>query len=106
MVKIPPGEKILQGVILIKVWFLMALMSYPNLNAIHYKGFGGFTSLQECEDVRIVTENRIAEMEMSREAPAVYIETYCLEFEAFPSQFDAPRRNPPENSPGPIEFGV
>ena len=106
MVKISPGEKILQGVILIKVWFLMALMSYPNLNAIHYQGFGGFTSLQECEDVRIVTENRIAKMEMSRGTPAVYIETYCLEFEAFPSQFDAPRRNPPENSPGPIEFGV
>jgi len=106
MVKIPPGEKILQGVILIKVWFLMALMSYPNLNAIHYQGFGGFTSLQECEDVRIVTENRIAKMEMSRRTPAVYIETYCLEFEAFPSQFDAPRRNPPENSPGPIEFGA
>ena len=106
MVKISPGEKIFQGVILIKVWFLMALMSYPNINAIHYKGFGGFTSMEECENARMMTEDRITEMEMGRGTQAVYIETYCLEFEAFPSQFDAPRRNPPENSPGPIEFGV
>jgi hypothetical protein len=103
MVTISPGEKILQGVIVIKVWFLMALMSYPNINAIHYKGFGGFTSLEECEEKRILTENGIAEMEMSRGTPAVYIETYCMEFDAFPSQFDAPRRNPPTN---PAEFGV
>ena len=92
---------------MIKVWFLMALMSYPNINAIHYKGFGGFTTFEECEEKRMMTENGIAEMEMSRGTPAVYIETYCLEFDAFPSQFDAPRRNPPENAPvNPAEFGV
>ena len=103
MVKIPPGEKISKGVTLIKVWFLMALMSYPNINAIHYKGFGGFTSLEECEEVRIMTENGIAEMEMNRGTPAVYIETYCLEFEAFPTQFEAPRRGK-EFPVNPSEF--
>ena len=81
----------------------MALMSYPNLNAIHYKGFGGFTSEEECEEVRILTENGIAEMEMSRGTQAVYIETYCLEFEAFPSQFDAPRKNQKVN---PADFAA
>ena len=89
---------------MITVWFLMALMSYPDINAIHYKGFGGFTAEEECEEKRILTENGIAEMEMQR-GHTVYIETYCLEFEAFPSQFDAPKRNPPENSPAnPTEF--
>ena len=83
---------------MITVWFLMALMSYPDLNAIHYKGFGGFTSKEECEEVRIVTENEIANMEIKR-GNTVYIETYCMEMYAFPTQFDAPRRNPPENSP-------
>ena len=87
---------------MIKVWFLMALMSYPNLNAIHYKGFGGFTSKEECEDVRIATENGIAEMEMQR-GSTVYIETYCMEFNAFPTQFDAPRKNQKVN---PAEFGA
>ena len=76
---------------MIKVWFLMALMSYPNINAIHYKGFGGFTSKEECEEVRILTENGIAEMEMQR-GNTVYIETYCMEMYAFPTQFKAPRK--------------
>jgi len=92
---------------LIKVWFLMALMSYPNINAIHYKGFGGFTTKEECEEKRILTENGIVEMEISRGTPAIYIETYCMEFDAFPSQFEAPRRNPPANAPPkPAEFGA
>ena len=86
---------------MIKVWFLMALMSYPNLNAIHYKGFGGFTTMEECEEKRILTENGITEMEMAR-GNTVYIETYCMEMHAFPTQFDAPRINPPKRS----EFGA
>jgi len=78
---------------LIAVWFLMALMSYPNLNAIHYKGFGGFTTLEACEEKRILTENGIVEMEMQR-GNTVYIETYCMEMYAFPTQFDLPKKNP------------
>ena len=70
---------------MIKVWFLMALMSYPNINAIHYKGYGGFFSKQECEDNRIFTENMIADMEVNR-GQTVYIETYCMEMYAFESQ--------------------
>ena len=87
---------------MITVWFLMALMSYPNLNAIHYKGFGGFTTLEDCEEKRILTENGTVEMEMQR-GNTVYIETYCMEMYAFPTQFDAPRTNPPKNFK---EFGA
>jgi hypothetical protein len=77
----------------------MALMSYPNVNAIHYKGFGGFTTQEECEEKRVMTENGIADMEINRGA-TVYIETYCIEMHAFPTQFDAPRRSPAN----PVEF--
>ena len=87
---------------MITVWFLMALMSYPNLNAIHYKGFGGFTTLESCEEKRILTENGIVEMEMKR-GNTVYIETYCMEMYAFPTQFDVPRKNQKAN---PVEFGA
>jgi hypothetical protein len=87
---------------LIAVWFLMALMSYPDLNAIHYKGFGGFTTLEECEEKRILTENEIVKLEMQR-GHTVYVETYCMEMYAFPSQFDAPRKNQKAN---PAEFGA
>ena len=79
----------------------MALMSYPNVNAIHYKGFGGFTTQEECEEKRVITENGIADMEINR-GQTVYIETYCIEMHAFPTQFDAPRKAPVN----PAEFDV
>ena len=63
----------------------MALMSYPNLSAIAYRGFGGFLEKEECEEQRILAENIIANYEMQR-GNTVYIETFCLEMEAFESQ--------------------
>ena len=72
---------------MIKVWFLMALMSYPNTPAILYKGYGGFLTLNECEDRRVFVENMIADMEIER-GNTVYIDTYCMEFEAFKSQLE------------------
>ena len=72
---------------MIKIWFLAALMSYPNMPAIMYKGFGGFLTLEECEEKKIIIENNIADMEIQR-GNTVYIETYCMEFKAFESQLE------------------
>ena len=72
---------------MINVWFLIARMSYPNTPAIHYKGFGGFLSQEECEEGRIIAEEQIADLEI-KFGRTVYIETYCLEMEAFQSQLD------------------
>ena len=72
---------------MIKVWFLMALMSYPNMNAIAYRGFGGFLEKEECEERRIIAENLLADYEIRR-GNTVYIETFCMEMEAFTSGLD------------------
>ena len=84
---------------MIKVWFLIALMSYPNTPAIHYKGFGGFLSQEECEEKRIITENQIADLEIKLRG-TVYIETYCLEMEAFQSQLDKKKELDKKNNTG------
>ena len=63
----------------------MILMSYPNVPAITYKGFGGFFDKQECEDNRALVENMMAEYEIQKEN-TVYIESYCMEMQAFESQ--------------------
>jgi len=63
----------------------MALMSYPNVPAIMYKGYGGFFDREECEDRRILVENELADYEIRR-GNTVYIETYCMEMEAFENQ--------------------
>ena len=70
---------------MVTIWFLMALMSYPDLPAIMYKGYGGFLLMEECEEKRILVENDIARIEIER-GNTVYIETYCMEFESFESQ--------------------
>ena len=70
---------------MITVWFLMALMSYPDLPAIAYRGYGGFLSMEECEEKKVLIENDIARIETER-GNTVYIESYCKEFEAFESQ--------------------
>ena len=67
---------------MIKIWFLMALMSYPNVPAIMYKGYGGFLDKQECEDRRIIAENEMAAYEIKR-GNTVYIKTYCREMDTF-----------------------
>ena len=72
---------------MIKVWFLMVLMSYPNMPAIAYKGYGGFFEKQECEDNRAIVENMVADYEMQR-GNTVYIESYCMEMEAFENQLN------------------
>jgi len=70
---------------MIKIWFLVALMSYPNFPGISYKGFGGYEKKEECEKMRVDAENIIANYEIAR-GNSVYIKTFCLEMEAFNSQ--------------------
>ena len=72
---------------MIKIWFLMALMSYPNMPAIMYKGFGGYLDKEECESMKIVAENEIAAYEIRR-GNTVYIETYCMEMESFENSLE------------------
>ena len=65
----------------------MALMSYPNMNAIAYKGFGGFLEKEECEERRIIAENLLVDYEIRR-GNTIYIQTFCMEMEAFSSQLE------------------
>ena len=44
---------------MITIWFLMALMTYPDVNSIHYRGFGGYLEKEHCEERSIVIENYI-----------------------------------------------
>lgn len=63
----------------------MALMSYPNVPAIAYRGFGGYLEKEECEEKRVTAENQIANFEKQR-GNTVYIKTFCMEMDAFESQ--------------------
>ena len=77
---------------MITIWFLMALMSYPDLPAIMYKGYGGYLDKEECESMRILAENEIAAYEIRR-GNTVYIKTYCMEMESFESSMKKDKLN-------------
>ena len=75
----------------------MALMSYPNTPAIAYKGFGGYLEKEECENSRVLAENQIAAFE-SRRGNTVYIETFCMEMDAFESSLRKKKEKIIENN--------
>jgi|TARA_R110002020_G_scaffold191675_1_gene391508 hypothetical protein len=70
----------------IAVWFLIALIAFPGVPAIQYKGYYAYHSKEGCELQRPHLENFIVEKELKQDMPAFYIETYCLEMYAFPDQ--------------------
>ena len=68
------------------VWFLLALIAFPNVSAIQYKGYYAYHTLEECESQRPHLENFIVDKELREGIPTFYLETYCLEMEAFDNQ--------------------
>ena len=68
------------------VWFLMALLAFPGVPAIQYKGYYAYYTKEECETQRPHLENFIVDKEIGEEVPAFYVETYCLEMRAFEDQ--------------------
>ena len=67
---------------MIKIWFLLVLVSMPNAPSIKYNGFI-YTSEEECQVARYELH------EAYNKKPTVYKETtvidsYCVEFESFP----------------------
>ena len=68
------------------VWFLMALIAFPGVPAINYKGYYAYHGLEECEAQRIPLENFMADVETGRGNDTFYIQTYCLEMQAFEDQ--------------------
>jgi hypothetical protein len=72
---------------MIKIWFLMALVSYVDYPQIAYKGFGGYLTEKDCEEKRVVAENDIADIEY-RLGRTAYVQSYCMEAYTFPSSLD------------------
>ena len=67
---------------MIKIWFMLILVSMPNAPSIKYNGFI-YPSEEECQVARYELH------EAYNEKPTVYkdvtvIDSYCVEFESFP----------------------
>ena len=71
---------------MITVWFLIALIAFPGVPAMNYKGYYAYHTKEECETQRISLENFIVDMELKRGKTTMFVDTYCLEMQAFPNQ--------------------
>jgi hypothetical protein len=70
------------------VWFLLALIAFPGIPALNYKGYYAYHSLEDCESQKISLENFIVDMEIKKGNNVFYVQTYCLEMDAFQNQLD------------------
>ena len=68
------------------VWFLIALMAFPGVSAMNYKGYYAYHTKEDCEMQRPSLENFIVDKELKKGTNPFYIETYCLEMQAFEDQ--------------------
>ena len=71
---------------MVTVWFLIALMAIPGVPALKYKGYHAFHTKEACEMQRPSLENFIVDRELKKGHNAFYVETYCLEMQAFEDQ--------------------
>ena len=67
---------------MIKIWFLLVLISVPNASSIKYNGFI-YSNEEECQVAKYEL------METYNNKPEQYklitqIDSYCVEFESFP----------------------
>ena len=70
------------------VWFLLALIALPGTPAINYKGYYAYHTQEQCEEQRVSLENFIVDMEIRKGHGTFYVETYCLEMQAFEDQLE------------------
>ena len=68
------------------VWFLIALIALPGVPAINYKGYYAYHTKEDCEMQRPHLENFIVDKELKKGRAGFYVETYCLEMQAFEDQ--------------------
>jgi len=72
---------------MIKIWFLLILMSIQDGNPLIYRGFMGYNSYEDCMVNAINAENFMMDKEMRKvfgDSRTVWIKSYCLPFDMFP----------------------
>ena len=70
------------------IWFLIALIAFPGVPAINYKGYFAYYTKEECEKQKISLENFIVERELRKGKTTMFVNSYCLEMQAFPDQLE------------------
>jgi hypothetical protein len=80
MVKIPPRETLFQGKVMVKIFFLLMIMSSPNQTTVKYNA-----SIYPTEELCVkAREGYMEAYENSIDKDSMKTEAFCIPFESFP----------------------
>ena len=74
---------------MIKIWFLLVLLSVQDGNPLIYKGIMGYESQEVCEENAVLAKDYMMEIEMRKgigDERTIKMESFCLPFEIFESE--------------------
>jgi len=80
MVKIPPRETLFQGKVMVKIFFLLMIMSSPNQTTVKYNA-----SIYPTEELCVkAREGYMEAYEKSIDKDSMKTKAICIPFESFP----------------------
>ena len=74
---------------MIKIWFLLVLLSVQDGDPLIYKGIMGYESQEVCEENAVLAKDYMMEIDMRKgigDERTIKMESFCLPFEIFESE--------------------
>ena len=68
---------------MVKIWFLLILMSIQDGHPLGYRGFMGYESEEKCLELAVDGENFMAEIEVRKGSKTFWMESFCIPFDVF-----------------------
>ena len=71
---------------MVKIWFLLILMSVQDGHPLVYRGILGFDSKEKCLEESVKAENIMFDMEMKKgigDERTIWLESFCIPFDIF-----------------------
>ena len=75
---------------LVTLYFLVMVVTSPDIDRIQYKPFNAYSTLEQCQQVAMVLQKRMEDVEKQKNRP-YWINAYCLPVEAFEENLIKPK---------------
>jgi len=77
---------------LVTLYFLVMVVTSPDVDRIQYKPFNAYSTLEQCQQVAMVLQKRMEDVEKQKNRP-YWMQAYCLPVEAFEENLIKPKEN-------------
>ena len=77
---------------LVTLYFLVMVVTSPDVDRIQYKPFNAYSTLEQCQQVAMGLQKWMEDVEKQKNRP-YWINAYCLPVEAFEENLIKPKEN-------------